>query len=107
VGLFEERLRAWRDSLVFHAGDVFDTLREDEVGDLSLVHMDLNASAPTRIALEYAYPRLVAGGVIVFDDYGWDPSGFEQRDVIEEFCQTLTENPIALPSGQALLIKLH
>jgi hypothetical protein len=68
--------------------------------------MDLNASAPTQVALEYAYPRLVPGGVIVFDDYGWNPVSFEQRDVIDEFCRSVPESLIALPSGQALLTKL-
>jgi predicted O-methyltransferase YrrM len=58
------------------------------------------------VALEYAYPRLVPGGVVVFDDYGWDPKGYEQRDVIDEFCRPLPESLIALPSGQALLTKL-
>ena len=71
-----------------------------------LVHMDLNASAPTKVALEYVYPKLVPGGAIVFDDYGWNPVSFEQRDVIDEYSAPLPENVIALPSGQALLVKL-
>jgi O-methyltransferase len=106
VEYVEQRLASWRDALVFHAGDVFDTVPKAEIEDLSLVHMDLNASAPTKVALEYAYPRLVPGGAIVFDDHGWDPVSYEQRDVIDEYCRPLPENLIALPSGQALLIKL-
>lgn len=106
VELVEERLAPWRDALVFHVGDVFDTIPRAETGELSLVHMDLNASAPTRVALEYSYPKLVPGGAIVFDDYGWNPSSYEQRDVIDEFCGPLPENLLVLPSGQALLIKL-
>jgi hypothetical protein len=31
---------------------------------------------------------------------------YEQRDVIEEYCRALPENLIAVPSGQALLVKL-
>jgi O-methyltransferase len=106
VEYVEQRLAPWRDGLVFHAGDVFDTVPKAEIEALSLVHMDLNASAPTKVALEYAYPRLVPGGAIVFDDYGWDPVSYEQRNVIEEYCRPLAENLIALPSGQALLFKL-
>jgi O-methyltransferase len=102
----ERRLDRWRQALVFHVGDVFETVPKAELDDLSLVHMDLNASAATRLAIEHAYPRLVPGGAIVFDDYGWDPTGYEQRDVIEEVCRPLPESPIALPSGQALLIRL-
>lgn len=106
VDYVRSRLAEWQDSLVFHAGDVFDTIPNARIEELSLVHMDLNASAPTKVALEFAYPRLVAGGTIVFDDYGWNPVSYEQRDVIEEFCRALPENVIALPSGQALLVKL-
>jgi len=106
VDLVRGRLADWRDSLVFHVGDVFDPLSEAEADRLSLVHMDLNASAPTHAALEFAYPRLIPGGVIVFDDYGWNPSSYEQRDAIERFGASLPESLIALPSGQALLVKL-
>jgi O-methyltransferase len=106
VELVEARLGLWREALVFHVGDVFDTIPDADLGDLSLVHMDLNASEPTRIALEYSYRRLVPGGTIVFDDYGWDPVSYEQRDVIDRFCHSVPENVIALPSGQALLVKL-
>ena len=102
----KQLLGPWREALVFHVGDVFETILEADTGDLALVHMDLNASAPTKVALEFAYPRLVPGGVIVFDDYGWDPTGYEQRDVIDDFCRALPESLLALPSGQALLIKL-
>ncbi len=106
IELVQQLLGRWREALVFHVGDVFETIPKADTGDLSLVHMDLNASAPTKVALEFAYPRLVPGGVIVLDDYGWDPTGYEQRDVIDEFCRPLPESLIALPSGQALLTKL-
>ena len=105
VDYVRERLAPWRDRLIFHVGDVFETIPKADTGDLSLVHMDLNASAPTRIALEYAYERLVPGGIIVFDDYGHGEVN-DQRAVVEEFCGPLPENLIALPSRQALLIKL-
>lgn len=105
VEYVRQRLSPWGDRLEFHPGDVFETLPSAETGELSLVHMDLNASAPTEAALRYAYPRLVPGGAIVFDDYGWG-TDYEQRAVIERVCAPLRENLIALPSGQALLIKL-
>jgi hypothetical protein len=85
VEYVRRRLEPWSGQLVFHVGDVFETLPDAETGELSLVHMDLNASEPTRAALEFAYPRVVPGGIIVFDDYGWGAVN-EQRDVIEEVC---------------------
>jgi hypothetical protein len=105
VDYVRERLAPWGDHLVFHVGDVFETIPKADTGDLSLVHMDLNASAPTRIALEYSYERLVPGGIIVFDDYGYGEV-YEQRSVIDEVCASLPEAVLALPSGQGLLIRL-
>jgi hypothetical protein len=105
VGYVRERLKPWASQLVFVPGDVNQTLMTEETGTLAFVHMDLNASAPTRVALEYAFPRLAAGGMIVFDDYGW--TGLEaQREVIDAFVRDKTEQVIALPTGQALLVKL-
>jgi O-methyltransferase len=95
----------WADHLELVAGDIFDTLPRTEIGPVAFCHLDLNASQPTRLALEYLYPRLVAGGMLVMDDYGW--AGYEdQREVLETFFAGKPEELIALPTGQALVVKL-
>jgi O-methyltransferase len=99
-----ERLAEWPQRTRFCVGDVFETLESTETGELALVHMDLNAAAATRRALEYAHPRLRSGGVIVFDDYGF--TGYEdQRAVIDAFFAGTGDHPVALPTGQALVLK--
>jgi O-methyltransferase len=45
------------------------------------VHLDVDVYQPTRDSLDYFYPRLVPGGMIVCDDYGWPGA----RKAIEEF----------------------
>jgi hypothetical protein len=45
-----------------------------------LLHLDLDLYAPTAGALEYFWPRLLSGGYVVCDDYGW-PGG---RRAIDE-----------------------
>jgi O-methyltransferase len=98
-----ELLGSWREQIVIREGDLFDTLPTTETGDLSFAHFDLNASAPTKAALEYAYPRALPGALFLFDDYG---SGYvDQRAVIDRFFTNEKEEPIALPTGQALMIK--
>jgi O-methyltransferase len=97
-------LSPWREQICIVKGDVFETLPMTETGPLALVHMDLNAAAATAAALEYAYARLAPGGVAVFDDYGW--TGYEdQRRVIDAFFAGRPERPLALPTGQAIVIK--
>jgi O-methyltransferase len=97
-------LSRWQEQIEIVAGDVFQTLDEVETGPLSFVHVDLNASAPTLRALEYAYPRLVSGAIMVFDDYG--EKGLEdQREVVDAFFATREESVIALPTRQGILVK--
>jgi hypothetical protein len=98
------RLAEWPQRTCFCVGDVFETLETADTGDLALVHMDLNAAAATKRALQYAHPRLRAGGVIVFDDYGF--TGYEdQRAVVDAFFAGERDRPVALPTGQALVLK--
>jgi O-methyltransferase len=99
-----ERLAAWRDRIHLWPGDVFDTIPAPEIGPLAFVHMDLNASAPTAHALAWAWPRLVDGGTMVFDDYG-DENFADQRREIDAFFAQRGEMAIALPTGQAIAIK--
>ena len=104
VAYVRQRLAPWSERIVLVAGDVNATLSEAEVEELAFVHMDLNAAEPTRIALDFAFPRLSKGAMILFDDYGW--KGLEaQREVIDAFLRDKLEKPIALPTGQALLVK--
>ena len=101
----KELLKEWEDRTVYHEGDIFDVLPTVETGPLSFVHMDLNAASPTARALDYVYPRLVSGGVVVFDDYGEQPYQ-DQRDMIDQFFSDKPEKPIALPTGQAVVWRL-
>jgi len=104
VEYVRRRLAPWAERLVVVPGDVNLTLRDAEAGPLAFVHMDLNAAEPTRTALEHAFSRLSPGGMMLFDDYGW--KGLEpQREVIDAFLRDKPEEPLALPTGQALLVK--
>ncbi len=104
VEYVDDLLAPWRPAYEICPGDVFDTLPTTDVGPLSFAHIDLNAVAPSRFALEYAYSRVVSGGMIVFDDYGG--AGFDdQRMEIDAFFGDLPETPIALPTSQAFVVK--
>lgn len=81
--------------------------RFDEVKDLSFafVHLDVDLYQPVLDSLKFFFPRLLKGGVIVFDDYGYsDFPGFKKA--IDEFlsyndCELFYEVPI----GGCFLIK--
>jgi hypothetical protein len=63
------------------------------------VHLDLDLHDPTLGGLEYFYPRLAPGGIIVCDDYDWPG----ERKAIEDFCarRGLAFRPT--PQGQAVI----
>jgi hypothetical protein len=37
---------------------------------ISLLHLDMDLYEPTKVALEYLYPKVVSGGVVLLDEYG-------------------------------------
>jgi predicted O-methyltransferase YrrM len=63
------------------------------------VHLDLDLHDPTLAALEYFYPRMVKGGILVCDDYSWPGA----RKAIEDFCARHRVAFEATPHGQAVL----
>lgn len=68
------------------------------------VHIDVDLYQPTRDSLEFFYPRMVPGGVIVLDDYGsaMCPGAVAATD---EFFADKPERVIHLTSGQGVVIR--
>jgi hypothetical protein len=52
---------------------------------IALLHLDMDIYQPTKVALELLYDRVLAGGVILFDEYGLVPWEGETRAVDEFF----------------------
>jgi hypothetical protein len=57
-------------------GDVSQTIPEYVKNNpglrISLLHLDMDLYEPTKVALEYLYPLVVSGGIVLFDEYGMD-----------------------------------
>ena len=68
------------------------------------VHIDVDLYKPTYASLEFFYPRMNPGGIIVLDDYGSTicPGAYKAA---EEFMIDKPEYIINLPSSQGILIK--
>ncbi len=91
-------------SMNFHKGWI--PARFGEVADrrFSFVHIDVDLLEPTRASVEFFYPRVSAGGMIVCDDYGfWTCPG--ARKAMDDFFADKPERIIDLPTGQGLVIK--
>nr|WP_033321807.1 TylF/MycF/NovP-related O-methyltransferase [Streptomyces yerevanensis] len=66
-----ERIPYPADRVHFVQGLVEDTIPAAAPGRISILRLDTDWYASTRHELEYLYPRLVSGGVLLIDDYGW------------------------------------
>ncbi len=55
----------------FVKGKVEDTLPASAPESIALLRLDTDWYESTRHELEQLYPRLVRGGVLIIDDYGW------------------------------------
>ena len=80
--------------------------RFDEVAErrFCFVHVDVDLYRPTRDTVEFFYPRLSPGGVILFDDYGSAMCPGAAR-AVDEFVAGCPEPLIESPTQQAFLIK--
>ncbi len=81
--------------------EVFGGLPEAE---WSYVHVDVDLHAPTLAALEYFYPRLMRGGVVICDDYG-APTFPGARRAWDGFCDRYGVPFVVLPTGQSVILK--
>jgi len=69
----------------------------------SLVHLDVDLKSSTLACLEFFYPRMLQGGIILTHDYSYLEG---VRNAFAEFLHDKAESAIELPSSQAMLIKL-
>lgn len=60
------------DNIIFIKGWIVDTKEyfAQFPEEVSLLHIDVDYEQPYKDILKYMYPRVVKGGVVVFDDYG-------------------------------------
>ena len=90
--------------VVLHKGWIPDRFPAVADDTFCFVHIDVDLFQPTLDSLEFFYPRMVPGGVMLFDDYGFltCPGATE---AIDGFMAHHLEPVIAVPTGQGFLIK--
>jgi len=99
----KRNLSKFKTLTTFHKGYIPKSLLEkpNSPDSICYLHIDLNSSKATLGALEFFYPRLVKGGVILFDDY----AGIGYEDTKETVDKFFSDKPGLLqkiPTGQGL-----
>lgn len=72
---------------------------------VAFLHIDLNNVAAEIAALDHLFDRVVPGGLIVFDDYGWRADYRDQKPAVDAFMTARGHMVLELPTGQGLVIK--
>lgn len=93
------------EAIDVRAGWIPETFSGLEDLGYAFVHVDVDLYRSTLDCLDYFYPRLTTGGVLVFDDYGF-PAARGEKDAVDEFFADKPEQPLVLPTGQAVVIRL-
>jgi O-methyltransferase len=65
------------------------------------VHVDVDLYQPTKAGLEYFWPRLVPGGIMVCDDYNWGGA----KRAVEEFASTTGARFSVTENTQAVFVR--
>jgi len=68
----------------------------------ALVSIDADLAAPTIAGLQYFWPRLLPGGVIVVHDF--NPEWPALMQAVEQFLTTITETPVLIPDRDTSLV---
>jgi O-methyltransferase len=86
-------------------GWIPETFRGLEHNRYTFVHIDVDVYQSNLDCCEYFYPRMIPGGVMLFDEYAFAAARGE-KDAVDQFFADKPENPITLPTGQAMVLKL-
>lgn len=100
----KHRLSNFNQITDFRVGWIPDTFGGLEDKQYAFANIDVDLYQPTLDCCVYFYPRLVPGGVMVFDEYCFASAHGEKVAVDQYFADKL-DRPIALITGQAFVLK--
>ena len=86
-------------------GSVPETLDLVKISAVSYLSLDMNCATPELSAAEHFWEKLVPGGMILLDDYGF-VSYEAQKKGFDRFAERKGIKVLALPTGQGLIIKI-
>jgi O-methyltransferase len=88
----------------FRKGLIPQTFAGLENDSVSLAHIDVDIYDSVMACCRFIWPRLVRGGFMIFDDYGF-PSCPGARRAVDEYFQATTSFPLVLQTGQAIIFR--
>lgn len=103
VSFVRDRFSQWPNVKVC-PGFIPESFSNESPKEIAFLHIDLNNAAGEIAVLETLFDKVVHGGIVLFDDYGF--TGFRASKKAEDEWLSARGYAIAeLPTGQGLLIK--
>ncbi len=93
------------DNVRFYPGVFPDTSGPIKNLQFCFVHIDVDIYKSVLDSCKFFYPRMVKGGIMVSDDYGF-PTCPGAKMAVDEFFSDKPESPCCLPTRQCFIIKL-
>ena len=103
INITKQNLSEFKDNTIYHQGYIPDSLTNppDSPNSIVYLHIDLNSANATMDALKFFFPRIVRGGVILFDDYG-SLGHPDTKKVVDKFFSDKPGILMKNPTGQAI-----
>lgn len=84
-------------------GRIPEVLQERAPEKVAFLHLDMNSAQAESGALEFFWPRLTPGAILLLDDYGW--RAFREQKLAEDAFLTMHgRSVLELPTGQGLVL---
>jgi O-methyltransferase len=94
-----KRYISGNQNIIFRQGYFPDSTAGLENETYALVSMDADLYNPTKKGLEYFYPRLSPGGVIIIHDYNYKWEGIQKA--VDEFVEQIPESLVPVPDMES------
>ncbi|WP_083517816.1 TylF/MycF/NovP-related O-methyltransferase [Desulfomicrobium orale] len=91
-------------NIIFYKGWIPDKFQKISDRKFSFVHIDVDLFQPTKESLEFFYPRLNEGGIILCDDYGFTTCPGATK-ACDDFLVDKPEKMLAMSGGGGFFIK--
>lgn len=105
AGLYEQVQKTFSTfNVKIIKGAVPDTLSLVAAEKVCFLSIDMNCVVPEVAALEFFWPKLVGGGLVILDDYGY-PGCLEQKLAHDAFARSKGVQVLSLPTCQGLILK--
>jgi hypothetical protein len=99
-----KNLAPYQEKVKFYKGWIPERFAEVVSNVFCFIHIDVDLYEPTLESLKFFYPKLVSGGIILCDDYGFSTCPGAKL-AFDEYMSDKPEKIVHVPTGQAFILK--